>query len=123
MFCNCITECNPCKAFSRPAVFREDSSELNREIAADYGSFRASPLSWRGNPPVEWKWGNGAKRPRLPLWGSWHGAAVTEEAFPAAAGDSPCRFVALPPHKCGGQERGAAPSASPLGELARRSRD
>ena len=123
MLCNCITECNPCKAFSRPAVFREDSSELNREIAADYGPFRASPLSWRGNPPVEWKWGNGAKRPRLSLWGSWHGEAVTEEAFPAAAEDSPCHCVALPPHKCGGQERRKAPSASPLGELARRSRD
>ena len=45
---------------------------------------------------------NGAKRPRLPLRGSWHGEAVTEEAFPAAR-DSPCHFVALPPHKCGGQ--------------------
>ena len=32
---------------------------------------------------------NGAKRPRLPLRGSWHGEAATEEAFPAAAGDSP----------------------------------
>ena len=40
----------------------------------------------------------------LPLWGSWHGAAVTEEAIPAdAAGNSPCRCVALPLHKCGGQ--------------------
>ena len=46
---------------------------------------------------------NGAKRPRLPLWESWHGEAVTEEAFPAAAAwDSPCHCVALPPHKCGG---------------------
>ena len=62
-------------------------------------------------------------RPWLPLWGSWHGEAVTEEAFPAAAGGSPCHCVALPPHKCGGQERREAPSASPLGELARRSRD
>ena len=39
------------------------------------------------------------------------------------AEDSPRHFVALPPHKCGGQERCEAPSASPLGELARRSRD
>ena len=46
---------------------------------------------------------NGAKRPRLPLRGSWHGEAVTERAVPAAAEDSPCHFVALPPHKCGGQ--------------------
>ena len=44
-----------------------------------------------------------AKRPRLPLWGSWHGEAVTEEAFPAATGNSPCHCVALPPHKCGGK--------------------
>ena len=55
----------------------------------------------------------------LPLWGSWHGAAVTEEAFPLRRGDSPCHCVALPPHKCGGQERGEAPLALPLGELAR----
>ena len=48
---------------------------------------------------------NGGKRPRLPLWGSWHGEAVTEEVIPAAAGNSPRHFVALPPHKCGGQER------------------
>ena len=45
----------------------------------------------------------GAQPPWLPLRGSWHGEAVTEEAFPAAAGDSPCHCVALPPHKCGGQ--------------------
>ena len=76
-----------------------------------YGTaVRLSPLR-RGTPPAT-AWPsplinaggkNGAKRPRLPLWGSWHGAAVTEEAFPAAAGDSPCHCVALPPHKCGGK--------------------
>ena len=70
-----------------------------------------SPLR-RGTPPAT-AWlsplinaggKNGAKRPRLPLWGSWHGTAVTEEAIPAdAAGNSPCHCVALPPHKCGGQ--------------------
>ena len=67
MFCNCITECNPCKAFSHPAVFREDSSELNREIAADYGSFRAGPRSWRGNPPVEQDWKTTTAPLALPL--------------------------------------------------------
>ena len=36
----------------------------------------------------------GAKRPRLSLWESWHGEAVTEEAFPAAAGNSPCHCAA-----------------------------
>ena len=97
MFCNCITECNPCKAFSRPAVFREDSSELNREIAADYGSFRASPLSWRGNPPVEWKWGNDVCPPWLSPWESWHGEAVTERAVPAAAGELPLPLRGPPP--------------------------
>ena len=48
-------------------------------------------------------------RPRLPLWESWHGAAVTEEAFPAAAKDSPCHCVALPPHKCGGKNGAKRP--------------
>ena len=61
--------------------------------------------------------------PWLSPWESQHGEAVTERAVPAAAEDSPCHCVALPPHKCGGQERREAPSASPLGELARRSRD
>ena len=82
-----------------------------------------SPCHFVALPLINAGGRNGAKHPRLPLWGSWHGEAVTEEAFPAAAGDSPCHFVALPPHKCGGQERCEAPSASPLGELARRSRD
>ena len=44
--------------------------------------------------------GDRGQPPWLPLWGSWHGAAVTEEAFPAAAAeDTPCHCVALPPHK------------------------
>ena len=41
-------------------------------------------------------------RPGCPQ-ATWHGEAVTEEAFPAAAEDSPRHCVALPPHKCGGQ--------------------
>ena len=65
---------------------------------------RAFPLR-RGTPPAT-AWPsplinaggkNGAKRPRLPLWGSWHGEAVTEERLspplrrtpPATAWPSP----------------------------------
>ena len=44
-----------------------------------------SPAAARPSPLINAGGRNGAQRPRLPLWGSWHGAAVTEEAFPAAA--------------------------------------
>ena len=61
-------------------------------LLTDYGSFRA-----------------GAQPPWLSPWESWHGEAVTERAVPAAAGDSPCHFVALPPHKWGGKNGAQLP--------------
>ena len=74
------------------------------DIAVLYLRPERLPLPLRGPPPLINAGGkNGAQPPWLSPWESWHGEAVTERAVPAAAGDSPCRFAALPPHKCGGQ--------------------
>ena len=45
----------------------------------------------------------GAQRPRLPLWGSWHGEAVTEEAFPAVRGTPPATAWPSPLINAGGK--------------------
>ena len=52
---------------------------------------------------------DGAKRSWLPLWGSWHGAAVTEEAIPAARGTPPATAWPSPLINAGGKNGAQLP--------------